>query len=335
MATPRSDVVSDGQAGVYHCISRCVRHALLCGYDHYLNRSLDYRKLWIKDRLQCLVSYFAVDVCSYSILSNQLHVVIRTAPDRVADWTDENVARRWLTVFPKTSTHKNNVDNISASEIKTLAMNKKRVREIRGRLSSVSWFMRCLNEYISRRANKEDDCRGRFWEGRFKCITLLDDSAVLACMAYVDLSLIRTDMVGTPEESEFTGVYDRIAARERPPGSSPDQQKSNDWLCPVTTAESSQPNSLLDMEFDDYLRLIDWTSRQIRQDKPDAIPGDLALILDRLQVDAEHWLQTVTRFENYFHRDAGRVKSMTEVAKQRGVRWLRGSRASRQAFKGD
>lgn len=91
-----------------------------------------------------------------------------------------------------------------------LMASKKGIEAYRTRLSDISWLMRQLAEHVAVRANREDECTGRFWEGRFKSQPLLDGAAVLACSAYVDLNPIRAAVAETPEESDFTSVQDRI-----------------------------------------------------------------------------------------------------------------------------
>jgi len=208
MALPRSKYVKEGQEGVYHCFSRCVRRAFLCGYDTLTQRDFSHRKTWLVDRLRHLAAIFAIEVCAYAIMENHYHTVLRTRPDIVATWSDWDVAFRWLTLFPLKDATVPPADE----QIRALADCPERIAQLRKRLCSLSWFMGRLNEFIARAANKEDSVKGRFWESRFKCQNLLDDAAIAACMVYVDLNPIRAALAATPEESNFTSIQQRIRA---------------------------------------------------------------------------------------------------------------------------
>ena len=100
MALPRSKYVKEGQEGVYHCFSRCVRRAFLCGFDTLTRRDFSHRKAWLVDRLRHLAAIFAIEVCAYAIMETHYHTILRTRPDIVAIWSDREVATRWLTLFP-------------------------------------------------------------------------------------------------------------------------------------------------------------------------------------------------------------------------------------------
>jgi hypothetical protein len=208
MALPRSKYVKEGQQGVYHCFSRCVRRAFLCGYDALTQRDFSHRKTLLVDRLRHLAAIFAIEVCAYAVMENHYHTILRTRPDIVASWSDWEVAIRWLTLFPL----KNAPIPPTDEQIRALADCPERIAELRKRLCSLSWFMGRLNEFIARAANKEDSVKGRFWESRFKCQALLDDAAIAACMVYVDLNPIRAALAATPEESDFTSIQERIRA---------------------------------------------------------------------------------------------------------------------------
>jgi len=212
MGLPRSRYVKDGEEGVYHCFSRCVRRAFLCGYDPLTKRDFSHRKKLILDRLRYLAAVFAIEVCAYAILENHLHNILRTRPDIVANWTDMEVATRWLTLFPGHRAIGGATALPTEEEIQALASRPERIALLRQRLCSLSWFMGRLNEYIARVANKEDGVKGRFWESRFKCQSLLDVAAITTCMVYVDLNLIRAGVAATPEESDFTSIQERIRA---------------------------------------------------------------------------------------------------------------------------
>jgi REP element-mobilizing transposase RayT len=209
-AYARSQVVPCDEVGVYHCISRCVRRAFLCGVDPITGHDYDHRKEWIRERLEHLASIFAIDICGYTVMSNHLHAVLRCRPDLVRDWSADEIAFSWSRLFPSSDPATGEPIEPSACDINMIVSDPERVAELRQRLSSLSWFMRCLNEQIARRANREDECKGRFWEGRFKSQALLDEAAILACSIYVDLNPIRAGVTQTPEQSTYTSAYDRI-----------------------------------------------------------------------------------------------------------------------------
>jgi REP element-mobilizing transposase RayT len=215
MALPRSNYVHEGQEGVYHCFSRCVRRAFLYGFDALTRRDFSHRKAWLVDRLRYLAAIFAIDVCAYAVMENHYHTILRTRPDIVASWSDREVATRWLTLFPRHRNLEGTPIPPVEKEICALADCPERIAHLRRRLSSLSWFMGRLNEFIARAANKEDRVTGRFWESRFKCQALLDEAAIAACMVYVDLNPIRAGLAGTPEESDFTSIQERIRAWQK------------------------------------------------------------------------------------------------------------------------
>jgi len=161
--------------------------------------------------MECLASVFGIDVLTYAILSNHLHLVARTRPDVVREWSNKEVALRWLRIFPGRRIDEHLADPTTNS-VDTLANDDIRIKLIRERLSNPSWFMKALCEPIARLANFQDKVTGHFWEGRFKAQSITDEAGLLACSMYVDLNPIRAAMATTPEESIHTSAYDRIKA---------------------------------------------------------------------------------------------------------------------------
>ncbi len=323
------------------------------GDDPLTGRNYDHRKDWIEDKLQQLAAQMAVEVLGYSIMSNHLHAVLRIRPDVALRWSDEEVARRWWNLCPQRKDKKGRPQVPTRRELDAMMADATRLAIWRGRLSSISWAMRLLSEPIARRANREDDCTGRFWEGRFKCQRLLDEGSLLACCLYVDLNPIRAGLAETPETSRFTAAYLRIQAEVRPETGSdraahdPSRDTSSaadDWLSPIYLDErrderqDPQParrasnRGFLPLTRRDYLEILDWTGRQLRGGTPGKIPDHLAPILERLGLVPRSWLATVENFGRWFHRAIGAASAMSAEATARGQKWLVGIRHCRTSF---
>jgi len=369
MALPRSTYVPEGQEGVYHCFSRCVRRAFLCGFDTLTLRDFSHRKAWLVDRLRYLAAIFAMDVCAYAVMETHYHIILRTRPDMVATWSAREVATRWLTLFPRHRDKAGVPMRPTEEEIGALAHLPKRIAQLRQRLCSLSWFMGRLNEFIARAANKEDRVKGRFWESRFKCQALLDEAAIASCMVYVDLNPVRAGVAATPEDSDFTSIQERIRiwqkeaittsstpshAAAQPMHSasagqrmaapenaaeSPDPisdrlpvlaHPSDGWLCPIQS--ESGRRGILKITAAEYFDLVDKSGRMTRSDKRGAIDADLAPILLRIGANPDAWIDTVSRFGSKFRLAAGLVANLRNFADRLGRRWFQGAAAARTAF---
>jgi REP element-mobilizing transposase RayT len=341
MGLARSRYVQQDQEGIYHCFCRCVRRAFLYGYDAVTKQDFSHRKTWIVDRMKFLSAIFAIDVCAFAVLANHYHNILRTRPDLAASWSDREVATRWLQLCPRKPRSKKKQVPPVEDQITALLASPHRIAQLRQRLCSLSWFMGRLNEFIARTANAEDKVKGRFWESRFKCQPLLDDAALLACMAYVDLNPIRAGLAATPEDSDFTSIQERIRAWQqanRPSVSAqPDsaiQSGSNpqvdSWLCPISSG--SRRRGLLDMPETQYFDLIDQSGRALRQGKRGSINPELAPILLRMGAKPESWINIVTHFGDIFRLAAGSQSNLRDFADKIGVRWLSGVSTARASF---
>ena len=227
-----------------------------------------------------------------------------------------------------------------------------RARELievwRGRLMDVSWFMRCLNEHIARRANEEDSCKGRFWEGRFKSQALLDEKAILACMVYVDLNPILARLAETPEQSDFTSVQQRISElgdnqkrlmdQEDEVERQPERAEGCEEVVvqrPSLLRFSGGYQDAVGIPYHrlaDYIELVDWSGRVVVPGKRGAISERFPVILKRLGFDEADWSGAVNGFNRGFHDFIGGADSLQRVCDISSRSWIRGSRACRQVF---
>ena len=312
MTSPRHQIVATDAPGFYHCISRCVRRAFLCGTDGYTGRCFEHRKAWVEERLLALAECFAIGVYAYAVMSNHVHVVAYVDPSVAWSWSPQDVARRWMRLFPLRVNGQ--IDEVGTRlRADVLAGNAERIAICRERLANLSWFMRCLSEPIARRANREDACTGRFWEGRFRCQALLDDAALIACMAYVDLNPIRAGIAATMETSAHTSIKQRIERFDPSPGNAP--------LTPLAGPAASE----LPLSLSDYLTLVDLTGRISRPDKRGAIDLAATPILRRLGLDGGQWTNQAIDIETRYWRAVGAVDALLAKARDLGQCWLKGA----------
>jgi len=332
MTRARNQQISLETTPYYHCISRCVRRAFLCGEDSLTGKSYEHRKLWVIERLKELAGVFAIDICAYAVMSNHYHLVLRVDQERAQAWEPVQVVEQWAKLYgiPVLVGRYLRGDATKAEIAKAESV----IETWRERLADISWFMRTLNEGLARRANEEDNCKGRFWEGRFKSQALLDEAAVLTCMSYVDLNPVRAGMADTPEQSDFTSIQQRL----REVGEAQMNQDNAETplripLMPLVRQRHDRHQSSIGFTLRDYLELVDWAGRAIREDKRGAIATDAPPILQRIGLDPAGYLDHIGGTPVSERPTViGHVRNVRQAAETLGRRFLKGVGAAKRLY---
>jgi REP element-mobilizing transposase RayT len=354
----RKEIIDESQPGVYHITTRCVRRAFLCGKDSYSGKDYEHRRAWIRERILLLTEVFAIDMLGYVVMCNHLHLVPYIRPDVAKLWSPQEVAERWLKVVSTHHRADDTAEDPSEEDIAAIVSDPARVEELRKRLSSISCFMAKLNEYISRRANKEEGLGGRFWEGRFKSTHLSDEAAILGCMVYVDLNPVRAKMAASIEDSDHSSGQDRLVAeqgrrqvseyekrqqegevltepQEELLAEARERAKRASFLASLNGSPLGPDSPLGRISESTYLELVDWTGRQVRAGKRGTIPDHILPILEGLDVNTAHWVKTVEQYGSLFHRLVARAEDMAKAARAKGRSWFQGVSACREFYASD
>ena len=303
MATPRGRIVNEEEVGTYHCISRCVRQAMLCGQEY------EHRRDWIEHRIAELQEAMAIDVTAWHVMSNHMHLVVTNRPDLVRSWSDRTVAERYLRMCPgRWKRRRKGIADHEPStedEIAEITNDPCRVEVLRKRLSSLSWFMARLKEQIARRANLEDGCTGCFWEKRFRSVKVLDRPSLLATSTYVDLNSVRAGIVDRPEDSSHGSISERVAMLM---GHS---RRTEIRLEPAPHDDEAS-----------YLSHVDAWGRVLIGGKG-SISESLPPILERLELDERRWIDLLRSDWSTRRGTAiGSPEAKRLEAKRRRGRWL-------------
>ncbi len=322
MPRPRKELISLHDTPYYHVTSRCVRRSFLCGTDKYTGKNFNHRKQWILDRLDKLTLTFTIHICSFVIMDNHYHSVLKIDRQQAIGLSEREVVEHWKETYqlPQVISDWYN----EAHQSKAHRRDARRIiKKWRKRLYGLDWFMRSLNEPIARWANAEDECTGRFWQGRYKSQALLDHQALLTGMVYVDLNPVRAGVVEKPEDSEYTSIYARIGKNEK--------MKKMKGLMPFDTApidETDLSSKKLPFTLEEYLDLVDWSGRVIVEGKKGYIPADIPPILDRLEIDPDLWCEHIVHFKQRFHTVIGPIEQLKAYCERIRKHWVWGMKAN-------
>lgn len=351
MTQARKEQVSLEATPYYHCYVRCVRRAYLCGSDSVSGENFDHRKQWIASRLRFLSYIYAIDVCAYAVMSNHYHVVLHVDKARALAWSDREVVERWTQLYKGHLLVERWMKAPESLDKPSLDVVKELIENWRERLYGIDWFMRGVNETIARMANEEENCKGRFWEGRYKSQALLDEAALLSCMTYVDLNPVRAGMADDLNESDFTSIqkriFDYVKARKKRNKTVRERVANQEilkkelalddlpqaGLMPFDGSSHTSTDRALPFTQEDYFDLVDSTGRVFRDDKRGAISRSSQRLLQQLNIDSTKWIEHIQKFGLNYASCVGSKDKIIHFSQRFEKAWSKGIAKSLELYR--
>lgn len=353
MTTAHKNFMHPSIMGTYHLSVRCVRRSFLQGFDDYSGKDYSHRKFWVPNKTKELLQAYAIEIVAYAGMDNHYHLIVRNRPDLLKDLSPIEIVARWLIIHPTKEMRKEKRNKPSNEELEAILL-KYDVDELRSRLSDISWFMWDLNQYIAVKANREDKCKGAFFESRFSSQNLADDAAILTCMIFCDLNPIRAQIADSIETSVHTSGNIRYQAevaknnilkakelKENKPNKKFNKRqekeiniqksiaKKVDWLSPLEKFDlklkDKSRKPILNITTHNYLELLDFTGREYHKDKPGIIPGTIAPILAVMGLSQKQWFERLKNYGKWYYRVLGPLIDLKDKLIAAKQRWFKGT----------
>ena len=191
--------------GYYHVIDRVAHREFLLGDERIKKRLLDL--------VRRAAEFSGVDVCTYVLMDNHLHLCVhvpeageideRTAVERVGALYGE----------PRASALRTELERLRAEGREEEAARV--LDRLRARMGDLSEFMKTFKQRVTQWYNRELGHEGTLWCGRFKSVLLERDEAVRVVANYIHNNPVRARMVDSAGNYRWSGLGAAIRGDKR------------------------------------------------------------------------------------------------------------------------
>ena len=194
MARPNR-VKSDGE-GYYHVIDRIAHREFLLRDERIKKRLLDL--------MRRAAEFSGVDVCTYVLMDNHLHLCVHVP--EAGDIDERTVVERVGMLYgePRAAALRAELERLRAAGMEADAV--RILDRLRARMGDLSEFMKTFKQRVTQWYNRELGHEGTLWSGRFKSVLLEKDDAVRAVANYIHCNPVRAKMVESAEDYRWSGL---------------------------------------------------------------------------------------------------------------------------------